>query len=276
MYTIKQFLRDYPDDEACLADILSRKYPNWVCSCGREKLYKIKNRPVYACACGKQVNPLVGTPMQGTKMPLTSWFYAMYLMANKKNGLSAAELQRHLGCKYQAAWRMCYQIRQSMKNEGLLAGEVEVDESYIRAKPWRTTRPLAYNGRAQTVMGFVSRGGAARTEIIPSPSKKYITDSVNANVLAGSHLYTDGAPVYRSLNGWYKHQYVNHNQGEWVRDEVHTQNVENLWHGIKLGLQGTHKGVTPEYLPNYLQYFCFIYSERFSSEPLFEKLLARL
>jgi|SRR5579862_5693499 len=276
MYTLKQFLTDYPNDEACLEEILRRKYSDWVCKCGRSKLYRVKGRPVYACACGKQLNPLSGTPMANTKLSLTSWFYAMYLMSNKKNGLSAAELQRHLGCKYKTAWRVCYQIRKAMEEDGILEGEVEVDETYIRAKPWRTTRPLAYNGRAQTVIGLVERGGKAKTVVVPTSSKHFITRTVRENVMEKSNLYTDGLYAYQTLNGKYKHQFVNHTKGEWIRDDVHTQNVENLWHGIKLGLQGTHKGVSPEYLPNYLNYFTWIYSNRFSDEPLFLRLLANL
>lgn len=268
MYTLKQFLQDYPTDEACLADILHRKHPDFVCKCGRSKLYKVKGRPVYACACGFQIRPLSGTIFHGTKYPLTSWFYVLYLMSQSKNGISAAFVQRQLGCKYQTAWRMCMQIRTLMEDDSPLKGIVEVDETYIRAKPWRTTRPLAYNGRAHTVVGLVERGGRAKAFHIPSNSKHFLGKAIRGNVPKGNKVYTDGAPAYRDLPD-YLHEYVNHSEGEWVRDDVHTQNIESFWSGVKLSLQGTHRGVTPQYLQFYLNERAFIFSLR-NGEPFWE------
>jgi hypothetical protein len=274
MYTLKDFLRDYPDDISCLEEILRRKYSNWVCKCGRTKLYKVKSRPVYACACGKQINPLSDTPMASTKLPLTYWFFALYLMSQSKHGVSAAELQRHLGVKYKTAWRMCYQIRESMQDKTKFSGAVEVDETYVRAKPWRTTRPLAYNGRARTVIGLVERQGRARALVIPTNSRHFLTSTIRQNIVSGSDIYTDAFPAYTSIKKHYNHQTVNHSRGEWVRDNAHTQNVENLWSGVKLGLQTTHKGVSPQYLQSYLNFYSWSYSSRFG-EP-FSELLAKL
>lgn len=275
-FTIRDLQEKYPTDEACLEEILHRKYPDFVCECGRTKLYKVRNRPVYACACGQQINPLAGTIFENTKLPLTSWFYVIYVMSQTKSGVSAANIQRHLGVKYKTAWRMMMKIRELMKDEEPLTGEIEADETYLRAKPWRTTRPLAYNGRAQTVFGMVERGGRAKAFVIPTNSKHFLLKTMEANMNSPKVIYTDGFPAYQDLGLKYPHYTVHHSKGEYVNGDIYTNNIENFWGGVKRGIYGVHRVVHPEYLQKYLDQSAWVYSNRFSEEPLFNLLLNHL
>lgn len=274
-YSLKDFQTEFPTDEACLEEILRRKYPDFLCKCGRSKLYKIRNRPVYACACGFQIRPLAGTIFQSTKMPLTSWFYVIYVMSQTKSGVSAASMQRHLGVKYDTAWRMMMKVRALTHDSEPLTGPVEVDETYLRAKPWRTTRPLPYNGRAQTVFGMVERGGRAKAVVIPTNSLTFLRREIKKNIPLGSVLYTDGFAAYQTIGKDYQHYFVQHSKGEYVNDHIHTNNIENVWGGVKRSIYGVHRLVHPEYLQFYLDEMTWRYSLRFSSEPLFYDLLAR-
>lgn len=274
-YTLKQFLQDYPTDEACLEEILRRKYSDWACRCGRSKLYKVKGRPVYACACGKQINPLAGTIFARSTTPLTSWFYVIYVMSQTKSGVSAASIQRHLGVRYKTAWRMMMKIRELMSEDEPLKGNIEVDETYFRAKPWRTVRPLAYNGRAQTVVGIVERGGRARTWVIPTNSKHFLLKTIEDNTENVSNIYTDAFPAYKDLGLKYNHHTVVHTRGEYVNGHKYTNNIENVFSHMKRGIYGVYRVVHPEYLQLYLNQFTWIYSHRFSDD-LFSLLLERL
>lgn len=274
-YTLKQFLSEFPTDDACLAEILNRKYPDFVCSCGRTKLYRVKNRPVYACACGHQINPLSGTIFERTRKPLTSWFYVIYVMSQTKSGVSCASIQRHLGYKYDTCWRMMMKIRELMEDTEPLTGAIEYDETYLRAKPWRTVRPLAYNGRAQTVFGMVERGGRAKAMVLPTNSKHFILNSIEAHSKPTA-VYTDGAAAYQDLGLKYPHYTVQHGRGEYVNDHIHTNNIENVWSHIKRGIYGVYRVVHPEYLQQYLNEYTWRYSLRFSSEPLFYALLKKV
>lgn len=275
MYTLKQFQTEFPTDDACLEEILNRKYPDFVCKCGRRKLYKVKNRPVYACACGHQINPLSGTIFERTRKPLTSWFYVIYVMSQTKSGVSCASIQRHLGYKYDTCWRMMMKVRELMADDEPLTGAVEADETYLRAKPWRTVRPLAYNGRAQTVFGLVERGGRAKAIVIPTNSIKYLHGAIKQIAPEASVLYTDGLPAYKHIEG-YEHYTVHHSKGEYVNDHIHTNNIENVWSHIKRGIYGVYRVVHPEYLQFYLDEYTWRYSMRTSSEPLFYALLKKV
>jgi hypothetical protein len=278
-FTIADLLAKYPNDEACLAEILKRKYPDWLCSkCHRTQLYKLKNRPVYACACGLQINPLAGTIFEKTRTPLTSWFYVIYVMSQSKTPVPAASIQRQLGVKYDTAWRMMMKVRELMEDTEPLTGAIEADETYLRAKPWRTTRPLAYNGRAHTVFGVAERGGRVRAVHLPTNSTHFISKSLKEIAPEADVLYSDGAKAYVLIGREYKeHHVVQHGALEFVRDEhIYTNNIENFWGGVKRGIYGVHRVVHPEYLQAYLNQFAFIYSNRFSSLPLFYVLLDAL
>jgi hypothetical protein len=90
---------------------------------------------VYECAdCGRQVSVIAGTILEQSKKPLALWFRAIFEVTASKQGISAAELQRKLGLgSYQTAWSWPQKIRSAMvgPNREPLAGEVEIDESYL-------------------------------------------------------------------------------------------------------------------------------------------------
>lgn len=276
-FTIRDFHETYPNDEACLKEILQLKFPNFICpKCSRTKLYKVNKRPVFACSCGYQINPLSNTFFANTKIPLTSWFYVIYLLTQTKSGISTKEIQRHLGYSYRTCWRMAMKIRESMSDDFQFVGEVEVDETYFRAKPWRTVRPLAYNGRAHTVFGMVERNGRAKAVVIPTRSRKFLKDTIKAYIPKGCTIYTDGYPAYKSLSKEYIHYTVNHSRGEYVDGHKYTNNIENVFSHMKRGVYGVYRSVKPEYLQNYLDEYTFRYSYRSSDTAIFYKILEKI
>ena len=138
-FTVHQFNEMFPDEESCLEMVLGMVYPNGI-NCRKcqavTRHHRLSGRKAYSCQdCGTQVYPLAGTIFEKSSTPLKSWFYAMYLMASTRTGISAKQLERELGVTYKTAWRMFKQIRsilaEDVSLEGLL---VEVDETYIGGK----------------------------------------------------------------------------------------------------------------------------------------------
>ncbi|MCL4406246.1 MAG: hypothetical protein M1586_01030 [Patescibacteria group bacterium] len=127
-YTIDDFKKEFTTDQDCMNYIIRTRYME-------KKLYPIKGRPsVYAQAGrnAKQVSPLAGTIFNKSDTPLHLWFYAIFLLTTSKNGVSAKELQRHLGVTYKCAWRITHRIRRGLIDKGIsLFGTVKVDETYI-------------------------------------------------------------------------------------------------------------------------------------------------
>jgi hypothetical protein len=42
--------------------------------------------------------------MKNSKLPFTTWFWAMYVITQSKKSLSSLQLMRHLGVSYRTAW----------------------------------------------------------------------------------------------------------------------------------------------------------------------------
>ncbi len=66
--------------------------------------------------------------------PLTVWFWAIYLCATDKRGISAVQLSRTLGICYESAWYLLHRIRAAMgkRDEKYeLSGIVEMGDGYI-------------------------------------------------------------------------------------------------------------------------------------------------
>src|SRR3989304_5662247 len=166
-YTIRDFNRDFPDDDACLQSILDMLSPEGIVCRACDEVrphHKLSNRKAYSCDyCGTHVYPLAGTIFEKSSTSLKSWFYAMFLISSTRCGISAKQLERELGVTYKTAWRMFNQIRKLMGEEtGMLGGEngVEMDETYIGGRRRGTKRggpgPDSPNTPA---FGVVERGG---------------------------------------------------------------------------------------------------------------------
>jgi hypothetical protein len=63
-----------------------------------------RHHTLFQCrACRHQTSLIAGTLMQGTKLPLTTWFLAIHLISQAKTGLSSLALMRDLGVNYPTA-----------------------------------------------------------------------------------------------------------------------------------------------------------------------------
>src|SRR5438093_3426632 len=165
-YAATEFFRDFPDDAACLdwlwrylysADGSHARCPK----CERtRRFHRVKSRPSYSCdSCGWHLHPLKGTIFEKSSTPLTHWFYAAYLMASTRCGISAKQLERELGVTYKTAWRIFNKIRSLMAQDALtLGGTFQLDESYLGGK----AKNMHAAKRAERIQG---RGASGKTPV---------------------------------------------------------------------------------------------------------------
>jgi transposase-like protein len=175
-YSLVEFMRRYPDDAACLDKLWRDKHApdghHAHCPrCARErKFHRTKTRASYTCdTCGLHVHPMKGTIFEKSTTSLHLWFYAIYLVASTRWGISAKQLERELGVTYKTAQRMMKRIRTELMNDfsdGPLSGDEEVDETSWGGKPRNTHRTraeaAAFREAKPTVLGMVERGGRVR------------------------------------------------------------------------------------------------------------------
>lgn len=278
-YTVAQFRRDFPDDDTCLEWLKNHLYPDGIyCEkCGRTtKHHKLNNRRAYSCGfCGSHIYPTAGTIFHKSVTPLTSWFYAVYLMSSTRCGVSAKQLQRELGVTYKTAWRMFHQIRKLLceDDSGPLSGNVEMDETYIGGyRPGKRGR----GAEGKTVVaGVVERQGKIVAQVVPDVKAKTLMPIMREKVLPGTNVYTDELASYGSIGRrGYRHHRVHHAQKVYVLGDAHTNTIENFWSQLKRSLDGTHHAVSKKYLQRYLDEFCFRYNHRKDLRHMFKTWMA--
>lgn len=280
-YTYSQFKKDFPDDNACLEYIFKAHFgSNPACpKCKKtSSFYKINKRRAYACSCGYQVYPAKNTIFYKSSTSLTSWFFAIYLMSSAKNGVSAKELQRHLGVSYKTALRMAHKIRSLMKQDNsMLEGVVEIDEMYVGGNPRRNLRKRYI--RKTPVIGMVARGGQSRVKVVEEAETRTALKFIKDNIKVGSTIMSDGSGIYRGKlkKLGFQHSIVKHSVNEYVRGDVYTNGIEGLWSQIKRSIHGTYHAVSPKHLQSYVDEFVYQYNHRaLKASSLFETLLVRL
>ena len=277
-FTITDFRKMFPDNDACLEAIMHIRYgklkhcPN----CKKEtKFHRVKKRTCYECQwCGYQIYPMKGTIFEKSVTPLSLWFYAIYLMTATRSGVSAKELQRQLGVTYKTAWRIAHQIRSLMGSDfnSKLSGKVEIDDTYVGGKG------KGKRGRGADiktpVLGILERKGDVKGHVIRDVKKKTVMPLIKADVLPGSHVNTDEYQSYRSLEKeGYFHDYVRHVADEYVKGDCHIQSIEGFWSRLKNSISGTHIWVSGKYLQNYVNEFAFRYNQRENGNLMFFALL---
>ena len=230
------------------------------------------HRPgLWKCAsCRQQFSVTVGTVFERSKIPLSKWLMAAYLLCSSKKGISAHQLHRTLGVTYKTAWFLAHRIRHAMSDQGggLMGsggGTVEADETYIGRKPGRKVRQGA--GHKHTVFSLVERGGKVRSTHIAGKQFDGIKGALAANVSPEAVLMTDEARMYKKIGKAYAdHQTVNHSKDEYVRGDAYTNTVEGFFSVFKRGMIGTYQHCSGDHLHRYLSEFDFRYNHRASLE----------
>src|SRR5580700_5748683 len=280
-----QFDAAFPDEEACKAYLVARRWPDGVhCPrCGNPKVYDLKSRQ-WHWQC-EQCSPesyrfshIAGTIFENTNKPLRDWYRAAHLMLVSKKGMSALQIMRFMGFgSYKTAWLMCHKIRVALTEDiEQLGGIVEVDETFIGGKghnKHKDKRPGKRGGGGvlagkTAVVGAVKRKGNVVARVIENVRASTLTAFVQEAV---SHkvslLCTDQWTGYKGLSKQgYPHATVDHSMGEYVVGAVHTNTIEGFWSLIKRGCVGTFHKVSKKYLHLYVAEFQFRYNNRHNED----------
>ncbi|MBX3706213.1 MAG: IS1595 family transposase [Pseudomonadales bacterium] len=269
-FTVKDFFKQFPDDDACLEHLMETRFgKSFECpKCAKEsKFHRLANLPAYSCQyCGHHIHPMVGTPFAKSRTPLQLWFYAIFLFTTSKHGVPAKELQRQLGITYKTAWRIGHEIRKYISgkdNEEPLSGHVEIDETYVGGKLKGGKRGRGAAENKTIVLGMMERDGRIALEVVDTVRQDEVLPHIIDHVKEGATISTDENRTYHPLTKLgYKHEKVQHNEGEWVRGEVHTNNIESFWNIFKRSVKSTHVHVSKQHMQKYLDEFEYRFNMR--------------
>lgn len=280
-FTKKHFDRMFPDDATCLDWLFRRFFPDGMphCEkCGKKtKHHRVASRPSYSCDyCGHHVHPTADTIFHKSPTPLTTWFYAVYLMASTRCGISAKQIERETGVTYKTAWRMFKQIRSMLEEEtnpfgGPESHGVEMDETYYggRRKGY-IGRPGSGDKKKTPIIGVVERSGRIVAKAATNVNAETLTDMVKEYVMPESTVFTDDFSGYDRLSKHgYTHHRIKHSEKVYVMGNIHTNTVEGFWGLFKNGVRGVYHSVGKRYLQTYLNEYSFRFNRRFDVQPMF-------
>src|SRR6267142_3436121 len=268
--------RQFNTEVKCLDYIEKMRWPNGELGCvhcgeiGRiskitREAGKNKRTRIYQClVCGKQFSATSGTIFNDTHLPLVKWFMAIALICEAKKGMSAKQVQRHLGVNYRTAWHLCHRIREAMKDGGdLLTGVVEADETYMTPKKPRKGKPYVKKEKHDVVLGMIERGGRLRMVPISDAKREIIEPVIAKHIDPNAILQTDAHPTYEiiSTRRLGEHRVINHNQS-YAWGEVHTNTIENAFSLLKRGIYGTFHKVSIKHLARYCNEFSYRFNRR--------------
>ena len=121
--SLMEFQSRFATENACSEYLFERRWPEgFVCpGCGGGRAWLLKTKAfTYECAdCRRQTSVTAGTIMHASKLPLTMWFWAAFLMSTHSNGISALQLQSQLSLgSYRTAWMLAAKLRRAMVGRG--------------------------------------------------------------------------------------------------------------------------------------------------------------
>ena len=200
-----QFHEAYGSEEQCGAVVEKLRWPSgFVCLlCGGHEGKWLSTRPkIQGRTCRHQVSLTAGTIFHATKLPLTSWFLGMWLIATAKNGISSVELGRRLGIKQTNAWSLKQKIMAVMAGRAgkkRLVGRVEMDDAYLGGhRPGRRGRGAAGKRPFVAAVSTSDDRKPRKIKLLPVKGfrKKEISRLVALHLASASRLVTD------RLNCW--------------------------------------------------------------------------
>lgn len=222
---------------------------------------------VYFCgACRKQFTATVGTVFEGSKVPISKWLLATFMMSASKKSMSAHQLHRMLGVTYKTAWFMAHRLRYAMGDDIAvkLTGTVEVDETFVGGKGVMCSK----HKRKTPVVALVERGGKMKARVVSTVSQKNLGHVLHECVSKSATMHTDEHPAYfKPLADYKAHHTVVHSKFEYSRrlddgTKAGINTCESFFSLLKRGVYGSWHCVSREHLQKYTNEFSFRWNTR--------------
>ncbi len=284
--SLPDFLKQYGSLSQCETALESSRWPQGFvcphCQDTRHSTYFRKGKKLFQCTrCRRQTSLTSRTIFDSSKLPLTIWFLALYLLTQSKNNVSALELSRHLGVSYNTAWLMKHKILQVMQrreHSRELQGRVEIDDAYLggerKGPPGRgSPNKVPFIAAVQT--SDDSRPLYVRFDRVQHFDHNTI-EAWSQQALAFSTLaYSDGLPGFTILSEMVQNHYpfitgagqqaARHPQFRWVN---------TVLGNLKTAITGTYHAIKfHKYAQRYLAEAQYRFNRRFDLKSMLPRLL---
>jgi transposase-like protein len=283
--SLLEFQRLYGTEEQCEAALEKARWPDGFrcprCHSHEHGLVYDRRLKRYQCRnCGHQATLTAGTIMQATKLPLTSWFLASYLIGQAKTGISSLELSRHLGVKYDTAWlphNKSLRVMADREEAYLLRGKIPIDDAYLGGE-----LPGGKAGRGSEnkvpIVAAVSLNEAghpihARITAMSGFSAEAIADWAKRHLEPSTHVLSDGLACLRAVTTANCLHKAVVTSGKHPNDLPQFRWINTLLGNLKTNFSGTFHALNfDKYARRYLGGYCFRFNRRFAMAVMTERI----
>ncbi len=278
-YSLRDLFQHYGTESQCIQALFKWRWPNgFTCpACSSSKYCYLQTRKLYQCnGCHHQTSLISGTIFEQTKLPLTTWFLAIYLITQSKTGLSALALKRQIGVSYNTAWSMKHKIMHVMKerDDGKpLGGVIQLDDVY-----WGGERRGGKRGRGSAnkvpFVAAVSLNNeghpiAMNMSVAKGFRLTEISRWAKHHLQPGSTVISDGLACFTAVKDAECHHIsLVTGGGPQSVTKIEFAWINTMIGNVKNAMTSTYHAINPKHLPRYLAEFCYRHNRRFQLEEM--------
>src|SRR5262245_10546045 len=269
-----RFAALYGSEERCREALASWRWPDgFVCpKCGGRAHCVLAYRHLYQCnACRRQTSLTAGTIFDSTKVPLTIWFRAMYLLTQTKQGISSIELGRRLGVTQTTAWKIKTKLAEVMRIAGeaeRLDGRIEMDDAYLGGERSGGKTGRGSPGKKPIVVAVqTSEDGRPRRiklRRIARFKRKRVKSLAKGIIIEGATVVTDGLKCFRGVaDAGCRHVPLATGSGRKAARHPAFRWANTMLGNIKTSIAGTYRAIRKKHMVRYLAEFEWRFNHRF-------------
>ena len=281
--SLRDFLMRYGTDDQCAQALFQARWPQgFRCPrCGYHKHCQLRRRKTLQCIrCKQQTSLIAGTVFANTKLGLSVWYLAMYLLTQSKNGISAMDLKRQLGVSYNSAWMLKHKLMQAMRereDSQPLRGIVELDDAYLggetsggkrgrgaaRKTPFVAAAQVSADGRPERL----------RLNRVSGFRRRAVEVWARQQLQPGTVVRSDGLRCFRGvLAAGCEHQPRVTGGGKGSCETPGLSWVNTLLGNVKRAIDGTYHACSSRYAGRYLAEFAYRFNRRYQLADLVPRL----
>ena len=283
--SMPEFFSRYGSEDQCAAALKALRWPQGFrcprCDCPEHYVVGHGGRSLFQCrGCRHQTSLTAGTLMDSSKLPLRTWFLAIFLISQDKTGLSSLALKRHLGTSYRTAWLIQHKLMVAMAQrdtEQPLDGYLQLDDAYLGGE-----RPGSTGRGSENKVPFVAAvacnavGQPLRIKVsqVPAFTREAIAAWAKINLLPTCDVLSDGLACFAGvIDADCAHTYVVVGQRK-PRKLPQFKWVNTILGNLKTMIYGAHKASNfGKYAGHYLGAFAYRFIRRFQLPALLHALL---
>ncbi len=273
----------YGTEAKCRAAVVAWRWPDgFECPvCGGASHSEISTRGLFQCsACRRQTSPIAGTIFAATKVPLRTWFRAMYHLTQSKQGISSIELARRLGVTQTTAWTIKHKLAQVMMERDAsqrLRGRVELDDAYLGGERSGGKRGRGAPGKTPFVAAVETTPEGKPVRLKLRRVSGFCGRAISGFARRGLHpdceVASDGLACFAAVaEAGCRHEVIKTGSGAAAARTPAFKWVNTALGNIKAAITGTYRSISRKHVPRYLAEFEYRFNRRYDLAAMMPRL----